>query len=315
MQVISKALGFDPVGEARAAEEAGYDGVRVIDHFFSGLAPEPPHAVSHALTGLAAAAVATERVLLTQTMLAATMRHPAECAQAVATIDRISGGRAELGLGAGWYRPEHEAMGLALGSPAERAARVVEAATICRAMLEHRGAVSFEGRFFRAVSDIEWEQTPHIPAVMVGAARPALLRGAAQVANRIDLLEVMDDGRPRLDEVNVNDEEHLRERIDLARRSADEVGNDLAFSATANITVAEDVGECDRLRRELAGISQGTAATIDRELLRAVDTGDGMLARFATLAGLGIDRVHVRPRDAHTQAWLTESIPRIHALG
>ena len=98
MKVIGRALGFDPVGEARAAEAAGFDGVRVIDHFFSGLAPQPPHAVSHSLSGLAAAAVATEQVLLTQTMLAAGMRHPAECAQAVATIDRISGGRAELGL-------------------------------------------------------------------------------------------------------------------------------------------------------------------------------------------------------------------------
>src|SRR5690606_17564101 len=124
MQVTGKALGFDPVAEATAAERAGYDGVRVVDHFFSGLAPEPPHAVSHALVGLGAAAVATSRVLLTQTMLAATMRHPAECAQAVATIDRVSGGRAELGLGAGWFRQEHEAMGLALGTPRDRVDRL-----------------------------------------------------------------------------------------------------------------------------------------------------------------------------------------------
>ena len=107
MKVFGRALGFDPVGDARTAEAAGFDGVRVIDHFFSGLAPHAPHPVSHALSGLAAAAVATDRVLLTETMLAAGMRHPAECAQAIATIDRISGGRAELGLGTGWYRPEH----------------------------------------------------------------------------------------------------------------------------------------------------------------------------------------------------------------
>jgi alkanesulfonate monooxygenase SsuD/methylene tetrahydromethanopterin reductase-like flavin-dependent oxidoreductase (luciferase family) len=314
MQVIGRALGFDPVGDARAAEAAGFDGVRVIDHFFSGLAPQPPHPVSHALSGLAAAAVATERVLLTQTMLAAGLRHPAECAQAVATIDRISGGRAELGLGSGWYRPEHDAMGLALGSPADRAARVVEAATICRAMLEQRGAVSFEGRFFRAVCDIEWEPTPHVPEVMVGAARPRLLRAAARVANRIDLLEVMDDGRPVLDEENVNDEQHLAARIDLARRAAEEVGNRIVFSATANISLAASAPDRDRLRDELAGISQGTPATIERELLRAVDTADGMFERFATLAGLGVDRVHVRPRDELTKAWLTESLPRLQAL-
>jgi len=314
MKVIGRALGFDPVGEARAAEAAGFDGVRVIDHFFSGLAPQPPHAVSHSLSGLAAAAVATEQVLLTQTMLAAGMRHPAECAQAVATIDRISGGRAELGLGTGWYRPEHEAMGLALGPPAERVARLVEAATICRAMLEQQGTASFEGRFYRAVCDIEWHPTPHVPAVMVGAARPRLLQAAARVANRIDLLEVMDDGRPVLDEDNVNDEQHLAARIDMARRSAEDAGNQLVFSTTANITVAESGQDRERFREELAGMSGGTAATVERELLRAVDTGDGMFERFATLAGLGIDRVHVRPRDDVTEAWLRESLPRLQAL-
>lgn len=314
MLVIGRALGFDPVGDARAAEAAGFDGVRVIDHFFSGLAPQPPHPVSHALAGLSAAAVATERVLLTETMLAAGMRHPAECAQAIATIDRISGGRAELGLGSGWFRPEHDAMGLALGPPADRAARVVEAATICRAMLEQRGTVAFEGRFFRAVSDIEWEPTPHVPAVMVGAARPRLLQAAARVANRIDLLEVMDDGRPVLDDDNVNDEQHLAARIDLARRSAEDARNEVVFSATANIELAESAQALERLREDLIGISRGSPATVERELLHSVDTADGMFERFATLAGLGIDRVHVRPRDELTQAWLTESLPRLQAL-
>ena len=205
-------------------------------------------------------------------------------------------------------------MGLALGPPADRAARVVEAATICRAMLEQHGTVSFEGRFFRAVCDIEWEPTPHVPAVMIGAARPRLLQAAAGVANRIDLLEVMDDGRPVLDEDNVNDEQHLAARIDLARRSAEEAGNQVVFSATANISLAESSQDRDRLREELVGISGGTPATVERELLHSVDTADGMFERFVTLAGLGVDRVHVRPRDPLTQAWLTESLPRLQAL-
>ena len=127
MQVVGKALGFDPAAEARAAEATGYDGVRAIDHFFSGIPPAPPVAVPHAFVSLGAAAVATERVLLTQTMVAATFRHPAEVAQAVAALDRISGGRAELGLGTGWLAAEHDAMGLALGPPALRVRRLVEA--------------------------------------------------------------------------------------------------------------------------------------------------------------------------------------------
>src|SRR5512144_1578610 len=141
MEIIGKALGFDPVREALAAEQAGYDGVRVIDHFFSGIAPEPQRAVSHGIAGLAAAAAVTDRVLLTTTMLSAPIRHPVECAQAIATVDRISGGRAELGIGGGWNQAEFDAVGLVLGSPRDRVDRVVEAATICRRMFEQKGVV------------------------------------------------------------------------------------------------------------------------------------------------------------------------------
>src|SRR5262245_66064510 len=114
MLVLGRALAFDPANEARVAERTGYDGVRVINHFFSGIAPEPHRAVSHGIAGLAAAAAATDRVLLTTTMLSAPIRHPVECAQAIATIDRISGGRAELGIGGGWNRAEFEAVGIEL---------------------------------------------------------------------------------------------------------------------------------------------------------------------------------------------------------
>jgi alkanesulfonate monooxygenase SsuD/methylene tetrahydromethanopterin reductase-like flavin-dependent oxidoreductase (luciferase family) len=314
MQVIGKALGFDPVGEAIAAERSGYDGVRVVDHFFSGLAPELPHPISHALAGLGAAAATTSRVLLTQTMLAATMRHPAECAQAVATIDRISAGRAGLGLGTGWFRPEHAAMGLALGSPRDRVDRVVEAASICRTMFEQQGVVSFEGRFFRAVTDVEWDPTPHVPEVMVGAASPRLIRLAAAVANRLDFLEIMRDGRAVLDEDHVNDVEHVRKRVELAHQAAAEAGSEVRLSATLNITLAATVAERERLRSEYAPVAWSSPVLLDRELLRAIDTADGLLERLAALADLGIDRVHIRPKDAATREWLDDALPRIQAM-
>ncbi len=315
MQVIGKALGFDPVGDATAAEDAGYDGVRVVDHFFSGLAPEPPHPVSHALAGLGAAAAATSRVLLTETMLAATMRHPAECAQAVATIDRVSGGRAELGLGAGWFRPEHEAMGLALGTAGDRVDRVIEAASICRTMFEQGGPVHFEGRFFRAVTDVQWEPTPHVPDVMIGVAGPRLVRRAAAVANRLDFLELMCDGRAVLDEDHVNSVEHLRRRAVAARDAADRAGNEVSISATLNVALAADSAARDRMRRDYAPVAWSTPALLDRELLRAIDTADGLLGRLAALADVSVDRVHIRPKDAATQDWLDDALPKFQALG
>lgn len=309
MQVLGKAIGFDAVGDARRAEAAGYDGVRVIDHFFSGIPPEPPAAVPHAFTTLAAAAAVTERVLLTQTMLAATMRHPAEVAQAVAGLDRISGGRAELGLGAGWLPVEHESMGLPLGTPAERVERVIEAASICRQMFEQQGHVHFDGRHFRAHSEATWPETPHVPQILIGAHGPGLLRKAASVADRIDLLEAMRAGRPCFDGPDLNDEANLRHRIALARDASTE--RELRFSATLNITVRDSVADRDQARQPIADAAGCAPHTLDRELLRLVVTPEELFERVDLLAALGIDRLHIRPADADTQRWLDESLAAI----
>jgi alkanesulfonate monooxygenase SsuD/methylene tetrahydromethanopterin reductase-like flavin-dependent oxidoreductase (luciferase family) len=314
MEIVGRALGFDTVADARAAEAAGYDGVRVIDHFFSGIPPATPVAVPHSFVSIGAAAVATDRVLLTQTMIAATIRHPAEVAQAVACLDRLSAGRAELGLGAGWLIAEHEAMGLDLGPPAERVRRLVEAATICRHMFANGGCVDFDGEIFRAHSDAEWPPTPHVPEVMVGAHGPRLLREAAVVADRIDLLEAMVGGRPRFDGPDANDEVNLATRMALARESAHHAGRDVRFSATVNLVVRPDAAGRDEARRDLQAAAGCGRRALDRELLRVVATDGEALDRFVTLGSIGVDRVHVRPADPWTQQWLDGAVPEIRAI-
>ena len=314
MEIIGKALGLDPVPEAQAAERAGYDGVRVIDHFFSGIAPEPQRAVSHGIAGLAAAAAVTDRVLLTTTMLSAPIRHPVECAPAIATIDRISGGRAVLGIGGGWNRAEFEAVGMELGSPRDRVDRLIEAATICRHMFEHKGVVDVEGRFFLARADGEWPATPRVPEVMVAAGGRRTITLAAAVANRVDLLERMPEGRPVLDEEHVNSLEHLTERVALARDAADRAGNDLRLSATVMLLVAVDAVARERARTELAPIASSSLDLLELEHLRIIDTGDGTLDRLRALAALGFDRLHIRPADERSQHWLDEALPDLQAL-
>ncbi len=314
MEILGKALAFDPAREAQAAERAGYDGVRVIDHFFSGIAPEPQRAVSHGIAGLAAAAAVTQRVLLTTTMLSAPIRHPVECAQAIATIDRISGGRAELGIGGGWNKAEFDAVGIDLGRPRDRVDRLVEAATICRTMFEQKGVVSFEGRFFQAHVDAEWPATPHVPEVMVAAGGPRTIRLAAAVANRLDLLESMPSGIPVLDAQHVNSEPHLRQRIALAQSAATAAGNDVRLSATVMLLITPDWAARDEARREMASIAHSDLQLLDAELLRVIDTADGAAARLRTLVRLGIERLHIRPADERSQHWLEEVLPDLRAL-
>lgn len=315
MLVFGKALGFDAVGDARRAEAAGYDGVRAIDHFFSGIPPEPPIAVPHVFTTLGAAAAATTRVRLTQTMVAATLRHPVEVAQAVATLSRISGGRAELGMGTGWLQVEHDATGLALGPVGERVDRLVEAITICGAMLRGDGTVAHEGAHFRALVDAPWPALPAPAPILVGAHGPVMLRRLAPLVDRIDLVEGLVAGVATFTGPHRNDAEALADRMAVARKAAADAGaSEPAFSATVNLTVCATAEQRDDTRRAILASSGGGPDVLDGELLRLVDGPDAARAAFTTLAGLGVDRVHVRPSDAATQTWLDEALPALHAL-
>ena len=128
----------------------------------AGLPPSPPSIVPHSFNlARRCRRDITNRVLITQTMIAVTLRHPYEVAQAVACLDRISNGRAELGVGAGWLRMEHDAMGLSFGSPSERIIGVVEAIQICRGNVRKLWDVwASKGRCFERIFAATWPETP-----------------------------------------------------------------------------------------------------------------------------------------------------------
>jgi alkanesulfonate monooxygenase SsuD/methylene tetrahydromethanopterin reductase-like flavin-dependent oxidoreductase (luciferase family) len=314
MKVIGKAIGFDAVGDATRAETQGYDGVRVVDHYFSAIPPAAPVAVPPCLVTLTAAAIVTDRVLLTQTMVAASLHHPYAVAQAVAAIDRLSNGRAELGLGTGWLKVEHDAMGLSLGSPAERLARAVEAAEICRELFDNDGVVDYDGEYFQAHSEAAWPATPHRPEILMGAHGPRLLAAAAEVADRIDLLEALATGRPDFSGRHANSRKNLAERIGLARAAAGERSARLRFSATVNLLVSASPAARDDARATLADAAGCEPAALEDELLRVIGVDTEALAKMAELASLGVDRVHVRPMDAYSQRWLDEALKDIQEL-
>ena len=311
MQILGKALGFDPIADAIAAEADGFDGVRVIDHFFSGIPPEQPVAVPHAMVTLTAAAAVTNRVLLTQTVMAATMRHPFELAQAVSCLDRVSNGRAELGLGTGWLLVEHERNGLPLGPPRERIDRLVEVAKVCRTMFHNRGCVDFCGTYFTVFSDAPWPETPHIPEIMVGAHGKILTKRIAPWIDRLDLLEAMSGGKPSFNDEHSNDSANLAVRIGVLH--ANEV-HDVTVSATVNLHVLESVNEALEEQRNLAAIAQCDVSNVQRDLLRVIDTGDRVFNRLQMLADLGVDRLHIRPRDAFSLEWLRRSLDSVKTI-
>lgn len=150
----------DVLAVSRHAEATGWDGVYVADHFMGdgGLFGAVTSAHLEATAALAALAQATDRVRLGTLVLGNTYRHPAVVANWAATLDRVSGGRLVLGLGAGWQANEHEQYGIDLPTPRVRLDRFDEACQVVRGLLtQERTTVA--GRHYQ-VTDALCEPKP-----------------------------------------------------------------------------------------------------------------------------------------------------------
>jgi F420-dependent oxidoreductase-like protein len=156
------------------AEESGFDTVMVMDHFYQLPAlGAPDQPMLEAYTLLGAIAARTSRVRLGTLVTGNTYRNPALLAKIVTTLDVVSGGRALLGIGAGWFEPEHLGYGYAFPSLRERLDRLEEALEIIRAMLRGERP-SFEGRYYRT------SEALNVPAPLRPGGPPILIGGSGE---------------------------------------------------------------------------------------------------------------------------------------
>ncbi len=292
MQVFGPALGDDAAADAQRAERLGFSGIRVLDHLYCAINGGPDVPFDHPFIALGVAAASTSRVLLTQTVLDVSRRHPVEVAQAIASLDRLSAGRAELGYGTGWYEPEHLAIGLQLGTGAVRVARFSEGLRICREMFDSQGCVEFSGDFYQAKVTVPWKPTPHPIPITVGVARPVLLRKAAVYADR---LEILPAGPVGVDQGHPLDRPTIDRYMDSARTIAAANGRTMAFSARVTLTLGTRVDPADPLA--LGG------------------DVDEVLAKAHCLAEAGFDRLSILPLDRRSQDWIPEAVGAFRALG
>jgi probable F420-dependent oxidoreductase len=167
----------DIVGAAQRAEALGFDTVLVSDHVGPGCAP---------LVTLAAIARATERIRLGTFVLNNDMRNPVQLAWEASTLDRLSGGRFELGIGAGHTPQEYRATGTELRAPRDRKRRVCETVEVLRPLLAGE-SVTYRGEFV-AVEDahIGAALQPRLP-LLVGGNGAMLLEHAGEHADIIGL--------------------------------------------------------------------------------------------------------------------------------
>ena len=177
------------VAQAQAAEAAGFDRVFVMDHFYQlpGIgAPDEP--MFECYTMLSALAQHTETVRLSALVTGNTYRHPTLLAKAVTALDHVSGGRATLGIGAGWFELEHNSLGYEFGTFTDRFEKLEEALQIIGPMLRNE-KVSLDGKHYQ-VSDAINSPAPlsKIPIMIGGSGEKKTLRMVAQYADESNLV-------------------------------------------------------------------------------------------------------------------------------
>jgi F420-dependent oxidoreductase-like protein len=220
------------VARVRYAEEAGFDGAWVFDHF----KPNYPDAKTGRLQGpcleawtlLAALAALTERVRLGVLVTGVTYRHPSILATEAVTVDHVSGGRLELSLGAAWFESEHRELGIPFPQTAERFERLDEALQVIRLLMTEDGA-TFQGRHYRlerATYLPRPVQRPH-PPIWVGTSGER--RGIPIAARQADVWHAF------------GSVEALRRKAAVLDRHAERAGRD-----PASIVRATDLSLSER---------------------------------------------------------------------
>ncbi len=175
--------------QAVEAEESGFDTVLVMDHFYQlPMLGAADNAMLECYTLLAALSQRTTRVRLSALVTGNTYRNPALLAKIVTALDVVSGGRAQLGIGAGWYEQEHTALGFEFGTFTDRFERLEEALRIILPMLRGERP-SLDGKWYH-VRDAINSPLPvgRVPVMIGGAGERKTLRMAAQYADESNLI-------------------------------------------------------------------------------------------------------------------------------
>ena len=286
-----RPLRFETIVEyAQRAAASGYDSLWMSDHLFLDLAKyggaPDREACFDPLVTLAAIARRVPRVRLGTLVLCEALRPASVLAKALATLDRISGGRLDVGLGAGWYEPEYEAIEMPMPRPGVRIDRLAEAIEVVTGLLPG-GPFTFEGAHHRADAARCLPgsvQQPH-PRVLLGGKGDRLLR---LVAERADGWNTCWTWTP----------EAYRERADALARACERVGRDPATvwrSLGLYALCGEDERDLARRFERMAseappGVMKGTDLAGFRTG-RLVGTVDEVREQVGAWAALGVDTI------------------------
>jgi len=221
---------------ARKAEDQGYATLYVPDHLDDQWAP---------MVALAVAAEATTTLRVGTLVLDNDFRHPVVLAKEAATLDVVTGGRFEFGLGAGWLTSDYEVSGIPMEKPSVRVARLAESLEIMRAMWRD-GSATFDGEHYRvsAAAGTPAPTTPGGPPLVIGGGSKRILTLAGRYADIVSIVPSLSAGYIGPEVAAEGVVEKYADRVRWVREAAGDRAGDLEFQCwTAAVQVVPNGDE------------------------------------------------------------------------
>lgn len=272
-------LGPDLINIARAAEGAGFDGIAVMDHLMQipqvgrpwELMPEP-------YTLLSYLAAATETLRLGTLVTNVTLRHPALLGKMIATLDVLSGGRAECAVGAGWFEHEQRALGIPFADARERLDAVEDLVRFLP-VLWGPGSKAFVGRRLEVTEATCYPrpiQNP-LPIIIGGGGEHRTLRLVAEHGSGCNL---------------TSDPGVLSHKLDVLSNHCSSVGRSMEDVLITVLDITVVASDRAALQRAIER-RRGTRTAGDYQEHRLAGTVEDQIGRYRQLADLGVKRVYV----------------------
>ena len=260
------------IRQAQEADESGFDAVMVMDHFYQlPMLGAPDQPMLEAYTALGALATATKNVQLGTLVTGNTYRNPTLLAKIITTLDVVSGGRAILGIGTGWFELEHDSLGFEFGTFTDRFNRLEEALQIILPMIKGERP-TFSGDWYHTQEAFANPRLrDHIPLLIGGRGEKKTFRLAAEHFDHLNIIGGFDE---------------LPRKLDALKQRCDEVGRDPATLETSMLVTAliDDNATPDQIpgpmkQRMVAGSAEAVAEQIKT---KALDAGlNGVVVNLA----------------------------------
>ena len=232
---------------ARRVEAGGYSTLTMPDHFSEQLAPVP---------ALQSAADATTTLRLGALVYDNDYKHPVVLAKELATMDVLSDGRVEIGLGAGWMVSDYEQSGIPYDAPGVRVGRLIEGLAVIKGALGD-GPFSFEGEHY-TITDYDGSPKPvqSPPPVLIGGGGPRVLRFAAREADIVGINATLTSGAVDSSTFATMTATAVDEKVEVVRAAATDAGrlDDIEMNIRAfMVLVTDDVADALGTLAEFTG--------------------------------------------------------------